>query len=344
MRSNESKFSWRVPTAANVLAVLAVMFSSPLFADSSSSVLGTINGEPITRGQVEASVATELKSVDLEYARKRHETVEMALGQMMAERLLDTAAAEDGTSREQMLSGLASGQVTEADIDEFYEANKTRIRGSKEQLKEQIRQYLAQQRMQAAYSELVASLQQRYKAETLLEPFRIPVDATGPSMGPADAPVTLVEFSDFQCPYCVRIYPTLQEVAKSYGDKVRLVYRQFPLDIHDNAFKAAEASLCADDQGKFWGMHNAMFDNQQAVKSGGFSELASSLGLDVKAFNICMASGKFTAQVERDMQDASVVGVTGTPATFVNGRMVSGAVSADMLIAMIEEELARKKR
>jgi len=344
MRSNESKFSWRVSAGASVLAVLAIMASGSLAAENGASVVATIDGEPITRAQVEASVEAELKSVDLEYARKRHETVEMALGQLMAERLLDTAAAEDGTSREQMLAGLAAGQVTDAEIDAFYEANKARINGSKEQLKEQIRQYLGQQRMQAAYSELVASLQERYNAETLLEPFRIPVEAIGPAMGPADAPVTLVEFSDFECPYCVRIYPTLQQVVKKYGDKVRLVYRQFPLDIHDNAFKAAEASLCADDQGKFWGMHNAMFDNLQAVRSGGFGELANSLGLDMKAFNVCMASGKFAAQVERDMQDGSIVGVTGTPATFVNGRLVSGAISVERLTAMIDEELARKSR
>lgn len=340
MRSNESKFSWRV----SALAVASILVTSPVVAEDGSSVLATINGEPITRAQVEASASAELKSVDLEYARKRHETLEMALGQLLAERLLDTAAAEDGTSREQMLAGLAAGQVTDADIDAFYEANKARINGSKEQLKEQIRQYLGQQRMQSAYSELVASLQERYKAKTLLEPFRIPVEPIGPAMGPANAPVTLIEFSDFECPYCVRIYPTLQQVVKKYGNKVRLVYRQFPLDIHDNAFKAAEASLCADDQGKFWGMHNAMFDNMQAVKSGGFGELANTLGLDMKAFNVCMASGKFAARVEQDMEDGSVVGVTGTPATFVNGRLVSGAISMERLSAMIDEELARKSR
>ncbi len=344
MRSNESKFSWRVSATANALAVLAVLVSGPLAAENGDSVLATINGEPITRAQVEASVAAELKSVDLEHARKRHETVEMALGQLIAERLLDMAAAEDGTSRDQLIAGLAAGQVSDAEIDAFYEANKSRINGSKEQLKEQIRQYLGQQQMQAAYSELVASLQERYKAKTLLEPFRIPVEAIGPALGPADAPVTLIEFSDFECPYCVRIYPTLQQVVKQYGDKVRLVYRQFPLDIHDNAFKAAEASLCADDQGEFWGMHNAMFDNMQAVKSGGFGELANTLGLDMKAFNICMASGKFASRVEQDMEDGSVVGVTGTPATFVNGRLVSGAISMERLTAMIDEELARKNR
>lgn len=340
MRSNESKFSWRVLAPA----VVAILVASPVAAEDASSVLATINGEPITRAQVEASVSAQLKSVDLEYARKRHETVEMALGQLMAERLLDTAAAEDGTTREQMLAGLATGQVSDADIDAFYEANKSRINGTKDQLKEQIRQYLGQQRMQTAYSELVASLQERYKAETLLEPFRIPVEAIGPALGPADAPVTLVEFSDFECPYCVRIYPTLQQVVKKYGDKVRLVYRQFPLDIHDNAFKASEASLCADEQGKFWEIHNAMFDNMQMVKSGSFGELANTLGLDMKAFNICMASGKYASRVEQDMEDGSIVGVTGTPATFVNGRLVSGAISMERLTAMIDEELARKSR
>lgn len=328
--------------SASLAACAALLPWAVSAADHGSEVLGRIGGEAITRSQVESSAAVRLRRLELEYQRKRHEAVEMALGQYMAEQLLDRAAADQGRSPEQLVSGLSQALVTDADIDAFYEANKSRIRGTREQLGEQIREYLAQQQTQAAFTELMEGLQERYKARTLLEPFRLPVSADGPAIGPADAPVTVVEFSDFECPYCVRIYPMLQEVVQKYEGKVRLVYRQFPLDIHDNAFRAAEASLCADAQGRFWDMHNAMFDNQQALEGDGLKELAAALGLDLGRFSQCMDSGRYAEQVNRDLQDGEVLGVSGTPATFVNGRMISGAVSGDVLIKMIDEELARQ--
>ncbi|MCJ7558143.1 MAG: DsbA family protein [Gammaproteobacteria bacterium] len=344
MRLNDSINTLRNLASIKGLALLAVLASGPVAAAPAPDVLGSIDGEPITLEQVEASAAVELRTVDLEFARKRHETLELALGQYMAERLLDIAAAEQGSTREKLLDGLSAGSVSDADIDEFYEANKSRIQGSKEQLKEKIRQYLSQQGMQAAYAEYLSGLQKRYKAETFMQPFRMPVDAIGPSLGNKDAPVTLVEFSDFQCPYCVTIYPVLQEMVKTYGDKVRLVYRQFPLDIHDKAREASEASLCADEQDRFWDMHNSFFNHQQALRGGGITNVAEGMNLDMKAFNECMQSGRSAARVDRDMRDAQVLGVTGTPATFVNGRMVSGAVGAQQLKAMIDEELARPGR
>ena len=344
MQLNDSMNSLRSQASIKGLALLAVLASGLVSAEPVPDVLGSVDGEPITLEQVEASAAIELSTVDLEFARKRHETLEVALGQYMAERLLDIAAAEQGTTREALLDGLSVVSVSDADVDEFYEANKSRIQGSKDQLSEKIRQYLSQQRMQTAYAEYLGGLQKRYKAETFMQPFRLPVDAIGPSLGNKDAAVTLVEFSDFQCPYCVTIYPVLQEMVKTYGDKVRLVYRQFPLDIHDKAREAAEASLCADEQGRFWDMHNSFFNHQQALRGDGIKSVAEGMNLDMKAFNECMGSGRAAALVDRDMRDAQVLGVTGTPATFVNGRMVSGAVSAQQLKAMIDEELARQDR
>ena len=344
MRLNNSMSYWRRQAPIKGLALMAVLASGPLATQAAPDVLGSIDGEPVTIEQVEASAELELRTVDLEFARKRHETLEAALGQYMAERLLDIAAAEQGSTPEKLLAGLSVDSVSDADIDEFYQANQSRIQGSKEQLKEKIRQYLAQQRTQTAYAGYLAGLQTRYKAETFMQPFRLPVDAIGPSMGNKDAPVTLVEFSDFQCPYCVTIYPVLQEMVKIYGDKVRLVYRQFPLDIHSKAREASEVSLCADEQGRFWDLHNAFFDNQQSLRGNGIAEITGRMNLDMKAFNECMQSGRAVARLDRDMRDAQVLGVTGTPATFVNGRMVSGAVGMQQLKAMIDEELARPGR
>lgn len=327
---------------AGLAACIVLLPGTLPAADPGSEVLGNIGSESITRSQVEASARVHLRRLELEYQRKRHEAVEMALGKYMAERLLDRAAAEDGSSPEQLVSGLSGSIVTDADIDAFYETNKSRIRGTREQVGEQIREFLTQQKTQQAFNQLMQGLQERYSARTFLEPFRLPVTADGPSIGPADAPVTVVEFSDFECPYCVRIYPMLQEIVQKYEGKVRLVYRQFPLDIHDNAFRAAEASLCAEAQGRFWDMHNAMFDNQEALQGDGPKELAIVLGLDGDKFSRCLDSGRYAEQVRRDLAEGEMLGVTGTPATFVNGRMLSGAVSGQVLIDMIDEELSRK--
>jgi protein-disulfide isomerase len=155
--------------------------------------------------------------------------------------------------------------------------------------------------------------------------------------------VTIVEFSDFECPYCSRVVPSLDQVVAKYEDSVRLVFRQFPLtSIHAQAQKAAEASLCADEQGRFWDMHDAMFAQQKELAVPQLKELAASLELDGEAFAECLDSSKFAAQVAADLRAGQAAGVSGTPAMFINGRFVNGAVPYETLAAIIDEELARR--
>ena len=143
--------------------------------------------------------------------------------------------------------------------------------------------------------------------------------------GNFNASVTLVEFSDFECPFCERIYPTLNKILSDYKDKVRLVYKHFPLGFHPNAQKAAEASECADEQGKFWEYHDKLFENYQKYSSDNFKQWAKDLGLNIGKFNDCLDSGKFSQKVKADYQEGLQKGVNGTPATFVNGQLVVGA-------------------
>lgn len=157
-------------------------------------------------------------------------------------------------------------------------------------------------------------------------------------LGNQDAPVTLVEFSDFECPFCERAYPTFKKILENYKYQVRLVYKHFPLGFHPNAQKAAEASECAAEQGKFWEYHDKIFDNQSAGLSvEKFKQWAQDLELDAQKFNDCLDSGKYASQVQSDYQEGVTKGVNGTPATFVNGQLISGAVPYETFEQAIKE-------
>ena len=191
---------------------------------------------------------------------------------------------------------------------------------------------------------LVDDLGNVYRGVVIPDNPRVEVESEGyPAQGPADAPVTIVEFSDFECPFCSRVVPTLERVKEEYGDKVRLVFRHFPLSMHPNAPKAAEASMCAHDQGKFWQMHDLMFEEQKQLSVVDLKSKAERLELDTEQFNQCLDSDKYADEVQQDMQAGQQAGVTGTPAMFVNGRLVSGAVPFEQIAPVIDSELARAK-
>ena len=160
--------------------------------------------------------------------------------------------------------------------------------------------------------------------------------------GNFDAPVTLVEFSDFECPFCERIYPTFKKILADYPGKVRLVYKYFPLSFHPNAQKASEAGECANEQGKFWEMHDKLFDNQASGFSvDKFKQWAGEIGLKTNQFNDCLDSGKYASKVGADEQEGQAKGVNGTPATFVNGELISGALPYESFKQAIDTILSK---
>jgi protein-disulfide isomerase len=172
----------------------------------------------------------------------------------------------------------------------------------------------------------------------------IEVTADDPSIGPASAPVTLIEFSDFQCPFCQRVAPTLKQVKQKYGDKVRVVWKDFPLtQIHAQAFKAGEAAHCAAEQGKFWEYHDRLFANQQLLQPNDLKQHAADLGLDAKAFNSCLDTSKFGERVRDGVAEGSRLGVNSTPMIYINGRALSGAQPFDVFAGVIDEELSKSK-
>ncbi len=162
-------------------------------------------------------------------------------------------------------------------------------------------------------------------------------------IGPASAPVTLIEYSDFECPFCAKFFPTTQQVIKEYGNKVRLVYRHFPLtSIHPLAQKAAEASECASEQGKFWQFHDLVFANQTLLSAEQLKIWGKDLGLNTTKYNDCLDSGKYATRVQADAQEGEQKGVRGTPATFVNGELISGALPFEAMKQIIDAALAKK--
>jgi protein-disulfide isomerase len=315
-------------------------------ASDSSKVLARVNGKPITQADVQTDGNDQFEQLEREYMQRKHDLTESEIKKIVQDRLLETEAAARGVTKDALLAEVKPTEPTDADAEAFYEKNKARMpQGTaKETLMPQIKAYLQQNSQADAREKYFQTLEAKYKVDYLYDPIRVDVAAAGyPARGPAAAPVTIVEFSDFQCPFCSRITPTLEQVVAKYGDKVRLVFRQFPLPMHQNAAKAAEAALCANEQGKFWQMHDAMFKDQAGLAVDGLKTKAAAIsGINAANFNTCLDSGKEAVAVQADMKAGNKAGVNGTPAMFVNGRFISGVVSSDDLSKVIDDELKRK--
>jgi protein-disulfide isomerase len=313
-----------------------------------NATVATVGGEQVSRVTLLERAEQQLENVDLERVqciagtqKKRHDVLEANLEGLVRDQLRDLAAAAAGKSPEEWIESerrQKAADVSAEQVDQLISANPRLARANRQQVEGQVRDYLAEEA-------IFAELKERFPVDYQLEPYRVEVAADGPAKGGgAEAPVTIVEFSDFQCPYCKRVLPALDEAVAKYGDKVRLVFRQFPLNsIHPQAQKAAEASLCAADQGKFWPMHDAMFAQQSKLSPEDLKATAQEVGLDARDFASCLDSGKHSAAVSADLKAGAGVGVTGTPALFINGRPMSGAVGFDTLAEVIDQELARGK-
>jgi protein-disulfide isomerase len=329
-----------------VLAALALAVSNCVQAADpvptpGESVLAVVDGKAISAADVRRKAADAFTQIDRDYQRRRQDLLERTLDQVIDDLLLNQEATARRVSRDQLLATLKVAPVTDADVNVFYEQNKARIEGPKGAVAGQIRQFLEQRAHADARQKFLRELRAQHKVEIKLRPDRVAVAATGPAKGPAGAPVTIVEFSDFQCPYCAQLAPIVNRVKQSYGDRVRLVFRQYPLGSHPDAAKAAEASLCAADQGKFWEMHDALFADQHALGVDQLKARAKALGLNATSFNACLDSGARAAQVRTDASDGARAGITSTPTLFINGRLLSGAAPAERISALIDDELRR---
>lgn len=309
----------------------------------------------ITLETVEEAAQAQLQNLELEKLRfeaeqrkKRYEILREKTEELVGQRLLEIESTLRQMPPEELFRQIESSlpDPTQEEVDQVWESNKERIKEPKEQVEPQIREFLKRQKSQQAFAKFIEDLAEKFEVVYHLEPPRFEVAADGfPAKGPADAPVTIVEFSDFECPYCARVGSTLNQVMERFGDQVRLVFRHYPLtNIHKRAQDAAEASLCAAEQGKFWEMHDAMFADQKNLGVEQLKTIAKSIGLDAAEFDQCLDSNRQAAAVIADVRDALKAGVTGTPAFFVNGRPLTGAVAFERLAEIIDEELEARKQ
>lgn len=311
-------------------------------SESLPETVAEIGGVPITRDELFASSPAELieAEVALQQARKD------ALEGLIMQRLIEAEAAKRSQAPEAFVQAevmSAMTPVTDAEIEAFYAENRGRIQGSLEEVRAQIGGYLEQQRTTDILRALVGRLKTENGVKVHLPPFRVAVSPKdGPRWGSAEAPVQIVEFSDFQCPYCSIAAKTIDEVKEKYGEKVSVVYRHYPLPFHNAAHRAAEASACANELGDFWKFHDALFADQKSWSDEDYRSYAKAAGLNEKKFDECLQSGRHAAAVDADIEDGRLVGMGGTPGFYVNGVVVSGAQPLEVFVEIIDAELARQ--
>ena len=342
-----------MPSHRSVLALAAAMAfaacstaAQPVRPQTADDVVATVGSLRITLADVDGRAlnvpANNFGSLPL--AQALYEARRAVLDDMIGSRLIEADATTRGTDPAALVLQEITSKVVQPTDDEvasWYKANQQRVQGaSLEQVAAPIRSLLLQERTEAARTAFVDRLKTSTPVRITLAPPRLTVSDGGrPAKGPANAPIQLIEFSDFECPFCFRANPTIAQVISTYGDRVRLVYRHYPLPNHPNARPAAEASACANEQGKFWEYHDRLFANQSQLSGDDLKKHAAALGLDASKFNACLDSRRFQKDVEDDVAAAQLVGVSGTPHFFINGRPLSGAQPFEAFKEVIDDEL-----
>jgi len=321
--------------------------SKPAGPSDRKSALAEVNGKSVTSEEVESALGAQFAQLEEQiYQLKRQQ-----LESLIADRLLANEAARRGVSTQALLSAevtTKAAPVTDQDVESFYQTNKAQIGAVLDaNLRARITSYLQNQRLEARREEFLQTLRAQSKVVINLPPpqFRLKTSTEGaPFRGRDRAPVTIIEFSDFHCPFCNRAQTTLAQVMARYGDRVKLVYRHFPIDqLHPQARRAAEAAVCANDQGKFWAYHDQLYAAGADASPDRLKALAQAAGLNIQAFDQCLSSGKQQQAVQKDVDEAVRLGIGGTPAFIINGRWLSGAQPLESFARVIEEELRQSE-
>ena len=309
-------------------------------ATDGAMVVAELYGKSITAGELDEWIRNDLfeRETRGRNPAKLYELRVSAVEKMSNQRVMETETSRLDLTPEELLKRevAALGGVSDEEIETFFNEHSSEMGGATlEEITPQIRAYLESRKG----GEVIEHLRQKAGFTILLKPFRYEVAADGPSKGPADASITIIEFSDFQCPYCKRAGPIIEEVLGKYPRDVRIVYRHLPLANHSRARPAAEASVCADGQGKFWQYHDTLFENNRKLGDDDLLSYATEIGLNIDKFKQCLTSTETRSKVQADLEAAQNAGISGTPAFVVNGVLISGAKPASEFIAIIDSEL-----
>ena len=334
------KLSERLRAGAQ-LKILDKPSAPPVTEADRARLLASVNGKQITAGDIEASLRPMIFNIQEQVYVLRKQDLELKINDLL---LTQEAQKRQITSRALLETEVNAKvpRVTEAQAQEFYNQNKERISGDFAQTKAQIIQYLQQDKEQEATLAFAQQLRRAAAVQVSLMAPESPVFEIStedqPVKGNPNAAVTIVEFTDFQCPSCAEQHPVMERIVSEFGNRVRFVIRDFPLTQHADAPKAAEAAEAAREQGKYWEYIAVLFRNQSALEVDKLKQYASDLKLDGARFNAALDSGKFAEKVQRDMLDGDKLGVNGTPTLYINGRRVSDR-SYEALKATIEAAL-----
>lgn len=321
---------------AFVLALVMSLANRPIAAQE-SPVIAEIADHKVTAEELQKKEASKLLQADYKYYLAERD----ALDQLINDELLEMQAKREGVTVDELLKlhvVVQAQEPTEDQLRFYYEGLDTDR--PFEVVRDKILETVHQVRLKKAREAYLASLRSQFGVLIELPPPSAHVEIAGaPRLGPENAPVQLVEFADYECPYCQKVHFELTKLREKMGDRVALVYKDFPLPQHPLAEKAAEAARCADAQGKFWQFHDALFENRH-LQIADLKQEARALNLDPVRFDQCLDSGEKTEAVKKDFSEGQRLGLSGTPSLFANGHFLTGAVNYAKLQEMVEQELA----
>jgi protein-disulfide isomerase len=321
-----------------VFLILLLRLTS--FAQAPETVVATVEGQPITLGQVDESVAASALPLQQQlYAIRK-----VALDNLITARLLESEARARGVSLDDLRRRLTDGEinVTRAQVEEAYTQNASFFAAmSPDEARERLRLDLENQARMKHYRAAIEALRRKWPVTVNLVAPAVaaePEDGVSPARGATKPVVTIVEFSDFECPFCRQVQDTLNRIVERYGNEVRLVFKHLPSEGHRNSLLAARAAYCAGEQDRFWQFHEALFASQN-LSGSAFNEIADRLGLGREKFQSCLSAQRSRAAIVRDIETAGRYRVDSTPSFLINGRLVKGALSFNDFQVIIDREL-----
>jgi predicted DsbA family dithiol-disulfide isomerase len=327
--------------SSRLMCLLMLLSAAPVLGQTPETVLARINDKEITQKQVDDSIGAQIYPLQQQlYAIRK-----AALENLVTRKILESEAAGRGVPVEELRKQLTQGEikVTDAQVEEAYKQNASFFASmSPDEARERLRLDLENQARMKNYRAGLEALRKKWDVSVDFSP---PVfvseldDGISPAKGPANPRVTIVEFSDFECPFCRQVQSTLKQIVDAYGRDVRLVFKHLPLDGHRNSLPAARAAYCAAEQDRFWQFHDALFSAQD-LSPPALEQIASDLGLASAKFTTCLNSEQSRAAILKDLEAARLFRIDSTPSFIVNGKLIKGALSFADFRKIIEQELS----